>query len=123
MDSVIFAGFQNKLDYLPAFDLFCVPSPGEPFGLVTVEASAMGVPVLAFKTGGTMEIITKNVDGFLLSRVDHISLAEAIIRLSKDKKLLAKVSRNAVKNVKKRFDIKIMMHKMIGIVNAEISGS
>ncbi len=49
----IFTGFQeNVADYQHAMDVCVFPSVGEPFGLVAVEAMALGKPVLVMNDGG-----------------------------------------------------------------------
>ncbi len=53
MAAVIFAGFQRDIhDYQDATDICVVSSASEAFGLVAVEAMAMGIPVIAFADGG-----------------------------------------------------------------------
>ena len=51
---------------LRALDVLLVPSWEEPFGRVVLEGMAMGVPVLATRTGGPAEIVTDGRDGLLL---------------------------------------------------------
>ncbi len=71
--------------YLPAasafvreFDIQVVPSVAEPFGLVTIEALANGVPVVATNTGGSPEIVRDGVEGFLVPAGDEAALANRL---------------------------------------------
>ena len=50
----------------------------EPFGMVIIEAMAMGKPVVATEGGGPSEIITHGKSGILVPRGDSESLASAI---------------------------------------------
>ena len=50
----------------------------EPFGMVIIEAMAMGKPVVATEGGGPSEIITHGKSGILVPRGDIESLASAI---------------------------------------------
>ena len=50
----------------------------EPFGMVIIEAMAMGKPVVATEGGGPSEIITHGKSGILVPRDDSESLASAI---------------------------------------------
>ena len=74
----------SKLDlrkvpqYYSAADVFVVPSPYEPFGLVIIEAMACGAPVVATDQGGPVEIISEGVDGFLAHPQKTALLAERI---------------------------------------------
>ncbi|SDM88458.1 spore coat protein SA [Bacillus sp. OK048] len=47
-------------------DLLLVPSVAEPFGLVNVEAMAVGTPVIATNSGGIPEIIEHGKTGILI---------------------------------------------------------
>ena len=53
---VQFTGWQSDVrKWLSSFDVFITPSRSEPFGLVALEASAAGLPVVAYDEGGTAE--------------------------------------------------------------------
>jgi glycogen(starch) synthase len=62
-----------------------VPSLYEPFGLVTLEAMASGTPVVASDTGGTREIVEHEVSGLLFPPGDAGGLAEAVLRVLRDR--------------------------------------
>lgn len=76
-------------DLMPAFDLLAVPSVAEPFGLVTLEALARGVPVVATRSGGSREIIRDGVEGVLVGPGDPEALARGIHHLLRDQSALA----------------------------------
>ncbi len=79
-DAVRFLGQRDDVaSLLPGFDRFIQASYGEPFGLVTVEAMAAGVPVIATAAGGTLEIVSDGVDGLLTPVGDAAALADTII--------------------------------------------
>ena len=78
---------ENVQDFMTAFDLLAVPSIEEPLGLVAAEALAAGTPVVATQTGGLPEIVRNEAWGLLVPPRDPESLADAIIRLVKDKPL------------------------------------
>jgi len=82
---VRFCGYREEAArYMPAFDLLAVPSQAEPFGLVTLEAMARGVPVVATWSGGSREIVRDGVDGLLVPPGDPEALAAALHRLLED---------------------------------------
>jgi glycosyltransferase involved in cell wall biosynthesis len=61
--------------------IFCLPSRREPFGLVLLEAMALGVPVVGSRVGGIPEIIRSGIDG-LLVEPDSPSQLAASLRLA-----------------------------------------
>src|SRR5699024_643630 len=58
-----------------------VPSHSETFGLVALEASASGVPVVARASGGLREAVVDGETGILVSGDDPAPWAEAIMRV------------------------------------------
>jgi glycosyltransferase involved in cell wall biosynthesis len=59
---------QTKTDALAACSLLCVPSSQESFGGVYVEAWSMGKPVIGCKIPAVSEVITDEVDGYLVEQ-------------------------------------------------------
>jgi len=83
--AVTFAGFQsNALEWMQAMDVVVHASDHEPFGIVVIEAMALGKPVVAGAAGGPAEIITDGVHGLLTPFGDSAALARAIQRLLAD---------------------------------------
>lgn len=86
-DIVQFVGFvNNPYPYIKNADLMLVPSASEGFGLVVVEAMALGVPVVSTKTAGPMEIIEKDAYGLLCEHDDE-SIYQSVKKLMVDEKL------------------------------------
>lgn len=62
-----------------AADIVVVPSVwDEPFGMVAVEAMAVGRPVCASRVGGLQHIVDHTMTGFLFGRSDHKELAKQL---------------------------------------------
>jgi teichuronic acid biosynthesis glycosyltransferase TuaC len=93
---------KDVIRILSASDIFAFPTAFEGFGLVTIEAMAMGLPVVASNISPLDEIIKDGFDGKLVGNSPK-SFSEGIISLLKDKKQVAYLSRNA-KNSAKGFD-------------------
>ena len=82
---VTFAGFQtNVTEWMQAMDVVVHASDREPFGIVVIEAMALGKPVVAGAEGGPSEIITPGVDGLLAPFGDAAALATAVLRYIED---------------------------------------
>jgi glycosyltransferase involved in cell wall biosynthesis len=107
---VFFVGWQkNVSNYLAAADLFVLPSRREAFGIVILEAQAVGVPVVATALSGPREIIKDGETGFLVAKADAAELAEKIkyaVSLSEpDRK---KIIASAQQMVREKFSAETM---------------
>lgn len=71
-------------DYFALADVCVVPSRTESFGLVALEAQAMGTPVVAAAVGGLTEIVVDGVTGILVRDRDPRRYAEAIATVLAD---------------------------------------
>jgi glycosyltransferase involved in cell wall biosynthesis len=81
-DKVAMVGRQtNVAEWMSAMDIFVHASEREPFGIVVLEAMAMGKPVIATRPGGPEEIIRDQVDGMLVPSNDAKALAAAVTTL------------------------------------------
>lgn len=88
--AVTFAGFQPDVPrWMQAMDVIVHASDHEPFGIVVIEAMALGKPVVAGADGGPSEIITPGQDGLLAAYGDAPALARAIGRFLEDPALAA----------------------------------
>ena len=84
-DAVRFTGFQaNTAEWMQAMDIVVHASDREPFGIVVIEAMALGKPVVAGSQGGPAEIITDGVNGLLAPFGDAAALSAAILRYLDD---------------------------------------
>jgi glycosyltransferase involved in cell wall biosynthesis len=100
--------------------IFLYPSRQEPFGLSIVEAMACGVPVITTDVFGPSEIVTHNQDGIAVPPDDVETLAGAVETLLKDTELRDRISKNALKSVKERFDIKQYAKQLLAIYDEMI---
>ena len=96
--AVTFAGFQSNVpEWMQAMDIVVHASDHEPFGIVVIEAMALGKPVVAGTEGGPSETITPGVDGLLSPFGDAAALATAILRYLDDPSFAARVGSAARK--------------------------
>jgi glycosyltransferase involved in cell wall biosynthesis len=70
----------ERLDALNACDCLVLPSTGEAFGLVFLEAWIVGKPVIGARTAAVSEIISDGLDGWIVPPGDPSALAETIVR-------------------------------------------
>ncbi len=69
---------------LDGLDLFAHPSHAEPFGLSILEATAHGLPVVAWREGGPAEIVVDGETGLLVPPGDSAGLTAALDALLAD---------------------------------------
>ncbi len=94
----VFAGFLKGEALSAAYasaDLFVFPSDSETFGNVTLEALASGLPVVAPKAGGQVDLVTDGHNGRLFETDSVADLVDAVCELVGDPARLAQMGQNA----------------------------
>ena len=86
---------RNVPEWMQAMDVVVHASEREPFGIVVVEAMALGKPVVATRPGGPEEIITHDSDGQLVTWNQPDELAEAILKYLRDPEWARSVGQRA----------------------------
>ncbi|MEM7132943.1 MAG: glycosyltransferase [Chloroflexota bacterium] len=71
-------------DYYAAADVVVMPSHYESFGMVALEAMAMGTPVVASNVGGLAHLVRHGETGFHIPAQDAESLASRLFELLMD---------------------------------------
>jgi len=85
----------------------------EAFGRVVLEAQAAKVPVVATRVGGVVEIIDDGRTGILVPPKDPETMANAIIRVLKDKNLAENMATAAYEKLKAEFTLEYMASQTI----------
>jgi glycosyltransferase involved in cell wall biosynthesis len=94
----------------------------EPFGGVTIESMAMGVPVIGTAIGGTPEQIDDGISGILIPPNDEQSLADAMSRLIDDGELRRSMGHNARARFMQKFTFEPYYDEMQNILAAVTTG-
>ena len=109
-DHVIFTGFRSDVrEILCAIDVLVIPSLAEGFPMVTIEAMAMAKPIIATRIDGITEQISDGKEGLLVPPNDSSALAEAIIKLMRDRELARSLGLAARKKVESEFSVEKMI--------------
>ncbi len=85
-ERVILTGFiphEEMADYYGLCDVFAMPSKGEGFGIVFLEALACGKPVIAGNKDGSTEVFLSTSPGILVDPDNHIEIKEAVVKILK----------------------------------------
>jgi glycosyltransferase involved in cell wall biosynthesis len=120
-DHVTFTGsvpFQEIPRYLKAADLFTFASVTETQGLVTIEAMAAGLPVVAVDGPGTRDIVEHGKQGLLVENQPE-ALAAGINTLLSDPQQIKRFGGKALKKAK-TFDINQLGQQMIAVYEQAI---
>ena len=104
--------------YLKAADLFVFASVTETQGLVTIEAMAAGLPVVAVDGSGTHDIIDHGNEGFLVEN-DPNALASAINDMLSNPQQMKQSSHKALKKAK-TFDANRLGRQMVKVYEQAI---
>ncbi|XP_057973046.1 sucrose-phosphate synthase 4 [Malania oleifera] len=79
--------------------VFINPALVEPFGLTVIEAAAYGLPVVATKNGGPVDILKALNNGVLIDPHDQKAISDALLKLVADKNLWLECRKNGLKNI------------------------
>lgn len=108
-------GLQNEVEFLGAVgdaqledlfracDVFALPSKGEGFGIVFLEAMRFAKPCIGGRHGGTPEVIDEGETGFLVDHGDVESLAARLTLLCRDMNLAARLGRRGYNKVSEAY--------------------
>jgi len=78
-------GFSEQIpELLKGLDLFVLPSLNEGMGRALVEAMASGLPCVATRVGGVVDLIQDGITGLLVPSQDEMALSKAIQNLMKN---------------------------------------
>jgi glycosyltransferase involved in cell wall biosynthesis len=83
-DRVIWLGAVDARRYMPAMDIFVLPSQYEGFPYVLLEAMHAGLPIVSTPVGGALESIVPGVSGIIVPHGQKKEMVAAIERLVTD---------------------------------------
>ncbi len=110
--------FKEVPNYLKAADIFCFASVTETQGLVTLEAMAAGLPVVAVDATGTSDAVTDGVEGLLTDESPQ-ALTQALRRVLEDEALRGKLAEAAAKKAND-FDIERQAKRLVQVYEEAI---
>jgi L-malate glycosyltransferase len=125
-DSVELAGWVEH-EQLPTFlgglDVFALPSTWEGFGVSAVEASAVGLPVVASNIHGIPDAVRDGVTGLLVPPKSPAAIATAVTRLVEDESLRRRMGLAGRAFVAREYDWKSNAAQMERIYEDLVSGA
>jgi glycosyltransferase involved in cell wall biosynthesis len=103
---VTFTGYLDRREVFRHYrgaDLLILPSEGEGLPRCAVEAAAFGLPVVATRTLGTVDVVVPGRTGLLVEPGRPDEMAAAVLRLLGDARLRALLGALAAAHVRRRF--------------------
>ena len=123
-DRIRLVGFRADVySLMAAGDVVVLPSPDEPFGLVLVEAMALGRPVVACRHGGPVEIVVDGQTGLLVPPNDPAAMGEAIRRLLDDPVLRQRLGEAGRRRFEERFTASRMAAATVSVYRRATDGA
>jgi colanic acid/amylovoran biosynthesis glycosyltransferase len=112
------------LEYLYKSNVFLMTSVkdnsnrSEAFGLVSIEAQATGIPVVAFDSGGVSSTFKDGYSGYLTEEKNIEMMADKVESLINNEAKLLEMGNNAKIFVGSHFDSKLVINKHIEFYNS-----
>jgi glycosyltransferase involved in cell wall biosynthesis len=100
---------------LSRFDVFVLPSLWEGLPYSLLEAAALAKPVVASNIDGVREIIKNGKTGLLVPVGDPAQLAQAVVRLLRERAYAATLGRNLKDAALREFSLSQMLEKTQGL--------
>ncbi|MCK9559654.1 MAG: glycosyltransferase family 4 protein, partial [Candidatus Marinimicrobia bacterium] len=125
-DRVIFCGYVDDLE-LPKFYNLCdifillnrqtsadprLRGDYEGFGIVFLEASACGKPVIAGNFGGVASAVEHDRSGFITDPTNPITVKSTIVSLIKNQTLMNQLGQYGLQRARKSFDWQIISEEI-----------
>ena len=116
LKDVVFIGYASYDDlprYYKTADIFCAPATGqESFGIVLLEAMALGKPIVASNIEGYASLVTPGAEGLLVPPKDKEALAQALISLMTDESLRQQMGARGILKAKE-YDWKYLAQRIL----------
>jgi len=100
-------------------DLFVMPSTGEGFGFVFLEAMQHGKPIVAANCAAVPEVVANGVSGVLVERDNLAQLADAIVRLCRDRALSARMGAAGRERLQQHFTFERFKRRLHEIISEQ----
>ena len=110
-------------EMLHAFDVFVLPSLAEGISNTILEAMASGLPVVATRVGGNVELVEEGRTGFLVPAADPVGMALALRRYLDDPQLSARQGAEARRKAESEFGLEAMVARYLAMYDGVSAGN
>lgn len=102
-------------------DIFALPSAGEGFGLVFLEAMAFSKPIVAAASGGATDVAEDGVNGLVVPPHDPGQLARALKRFLQDPGLRERLGRRGGELVREKYRFEVFQNSLSEIIEPQVA--
>ena len=106
----------DLIELYQAADVFVLPSKAEAFGVAAVEASAVGLPIIATAIGGLTDTVVADNTGFLVQPGNAIELSERLYQLATQPELRQRLGQASRQRAEQRFDARRNAARVVDIL-------
>ena len=113
-DRIHVTGFRHDApELIAACKVLVLPSIREGLGRVVLESMGYGVPPIVTDSGGPAEIVENGKDGYIVPIRDAKAIAEKILELYANPKIINSMSLECRKNIETKLSIRVAIEKYI----------
>ncbi|WP_420627642.1 glycosyltransferase [Candidatus Leptofilum sp.] len=123
-DLVTFLGAKDQEilpNYYAAAEVVVMPSHYESFGMVALEAMAMGTPVIASEVGGLAHLVKHGVTGYHVPSRNPEALAARIYEMLSNQDCRQQMGQQA-RNYARQYDWANIVNRMMAVYEDSVSG-
>ncbi|MBK9123565.1 MAG: glycosyltransferase [Chloroflexi bacterium] len=122
LQDIVFAGYQpNAAELMHGFDIFVLPSYREAMPMTILEAMAAGKPVIATCVNGVPEVVADGETGILVEPGDVKALADALLRLLRDRDLALRMGEAGRQRVREHFSLEKLHERLFAIYDEVVA--
>lgn len=110
-------------EMLRVLDVFVLPSLAEGISNTILEAMASGLPVIATRVGGNVELVQDAQTGFLVPASDPVAMAQSIRTYLDDRTLLACHGEAARKRAEAEFSLDAMISRYLSVYDGVLTNN
>ncbi len=102
-------------NFMQNMGLFVLPSLGEGISNTILEAMSCGLPVVATRVGGNVELVDEAQSGTLIDPGDEIALKDALLKYYTEPELLEKYGKFARNKIETHFSMSAMVNNYMSV--------
>ncbi|MEW8506253.1 MAG: glycosyltransferase [Candidatus Thiodiazotropha sp.] len=117
-ENLFITGYIDNAKFLlPLADIYVISSHTEGLPITLLEAMSFSIPIIATKVGGIPYVIDNEREGLLVESAKPSEIADAVLRITKDKNLANGLIFNSASKLRSMFTSEVMAEKYTRVYN------